>query len=104
MDALLSKLNSLIGHEVLYDSRHFVIIDIVQDGPAVVLEAHEDLYIQSNAHGVANRRRPRTHTIPLKSEVRNDLHPLLLEVLGGNICDELRSLLGMQKPEQPTLH
>lgn len=95
MDALISKLNSLIGYEVQYDSRQFVIIDIVQAGPSVVLEAYEDLCLQDDAHGDACRRAPLTHTIPLKSEICDDLHPVLKEVLGGAVCDELRGLLSL---------
>jgi len=93
MHALISKLDSLIGHEVRYDSRQFVIIDIVQSGPSLVLAAYADFYLQDNAHGHASRRAPRTHTIPLRSEVSDDLHPVLREVLGGEFCEELLRLL-----------
>ncbi len=93
MHALISKLDSLIGHEVRYDSRQFVIIDIVQSGPSLVLAAYAESHLQNNAHGDAHRRAPRTHTIPLRSEVSDDLHPVLREVLGGDVCEELLRLL-----------
>jgi len=37
--------------------------------------------IQTNQHGDANRRTPENYTVPLLSQVHNDLHPAARELI-----------------------
>ena len=62
----VASLRSLIGLEVYYNGRPCQIIEILEDGPHVILQ-HKDLHpsIQPDQHGEAHRMVPTTVTLPV---------------------------------------
>lgn len=57
---LLAQLRALIGECVAVHGEPFQVIEILSDGPTVVLQSlAEDTVIQANAQGEASRRVPR---------------------------------------------
>jgi len=84
-DELLLKLaHDLIGVRGIYQGREYA-------GPSVVLEpTTQEVEVQNTAQGEAKRYAQSNYTIPMYSEVRKDLHPVLVDFLGQEICNELR--------------
>lgn len=62
----IEKLRELIGTEVQHDGRGYQIIEILEDGPALILQHHEQpTHIQADQHGEARRKVPKTITIQI---------------------------------------
>jgi hypothetical protein len=65
-DIDLSQLRALIGREVEFRGCSCTVIEVLEDGPALVLRANGGTaVIQSNLHGEPRRRVPETHTVSL---------------------------------------
>lgn len=94
MEATLTLLEALIGRRVAYQGIDYRIIEVLREGPAVVVSPllGADV-IQSDQFGGAKRRVPQTHTLPLLSEVENDLHPVLRDMLDDEDVQRLRASL-----------
>lgn len=93
MDAIRTSLHDLVGRRLVYDGVACQVIDVVHDGPFVVLSCDATVgVIQANQFGEARRRVPQTYMIPLWSQVRDDLHPVLRELLSVDECDALCAL------------
>lgn len=79
MDALpsLEKLRNLIGQRCDFQGHACRVVEVLKDGPALVLECSEDNQtIQPNQFGDASRRVARTHTLPVFNEGEaGQLHP-----------------------------
>jgi len=74
-------LRELIGLKVRHQGSQWEIIEILEDGPALVLRDCEmHTVIQADQHGEAHRRVPSTTTIPLFDQDGNDLNPALLNL------------------------
>jgi hypothetical protein len=74
-------LRELIGLKVRHQGSEWEIIEILEDGPALVLRDCEmHTVIQADQHGEAHRRVPSTITIPLFDQDGNDLNPVLLKL------------------------
>lgn len=59
-DELLQRLRSLIGSRVRLHGDPFQVIEVLPEGPALVLQALDAAHvIQANAQGEASRRVPR---------------------------------------------
>ena len=83
----LQQLRGLIGLRVLFQETVWQIIEILEDGPSLVLQALDDhSTIQANQHGDANRRVPRTVTLPVLSD---DRLKLSADLLALDLLDEL---------------
>jgi len=86
-------LRKLIGgrarfHEVLYE-----IIEVLEDGPALVLQDCEDhTTIQADQHGEAHRRVPQTITLNIPFTPEGDADPgaIGLELLDISLHDDKR--------------
>ncbi len=67
----ISKIRDLIGRHVTYKNIKYVVIEVLDEAPALVLEAH-DTVIQADQHGEAHRRVPNTETVPVLSSNGNE--------------------------------
>jgi len=86
-------LRELIGRQSMVDGVHCQVIEILENGPCVVVCETLGSEIQSNQYGDPQRRVPRTHTLPLKSTVHDDLHPVVCTLAGAELAERLRRLL-----------
>ncbi|MFN2349564.1 MAG: hypothetical protein ABR558_08360 [Thioalkalivibrio sp.] len=93
MNDLMSVLRELIGRQTVVDGVHCQVIEILENGPCVVVCETLGSEIQSNQYGDPQRRVPRTHTLPLKSQIEEDLHPVVRSLAGEDLTRRLRSLL-----------
>lgn len=72
----VAKLRNLIGHEVHFDGQRCQIIEVLEDGPAVILQNQDhDTTIQPDQHGEAHRKVPATFTIPVLCQEGEGLNP-----------------------------
>ena len=75
----LEQLRGMIGLKVRHQGKCCQIIEVLEDGPSLVLLNCEDTpTIQANQFGDANRRVPQTHTIPVLTPDQTELHALFL--------------------------
>lgn len=93
MDTLVLTLRELIGREAVVDGVRCQVIEILEAGPCVVVCETVGAEIQSNQYGDPQRRVPRTHTLPLRSQLEQDLHPVVRALAGDELTRRLRSLL-----------
>ncbi len=62
------QIRSMIGLRVFFEENHCQIIEILDDGPLLVLQTLEHRSsIQADQHGEAHRKVPKTYTIPILS-------------------------------------
>lgn len=65
-DLSLADLREMIGTRVRFESRSWEIIEVLEDGPAIILQdCNQHTVIQADQHGEAHRHVPSTRTIPL---------------------------------------
>lgn len=60
----IGRIRGLIGRHVVYKGTEYVIVEVLDEAPALVLEAR-DTVIQADQHGEAHRRVPNTETVPI---------------------------------------
>jgi len=73
-----TRLNGLIGQQLLYQGIPCRVIEILDDGPALVLQdGEEHKVIQADQHGEARRRVPQVFTVAVLNSRRDGLNPLL---------------------------
>ena len=80
----IEQLRAMIGVEVLYRGLHYCVIEVLEDGPSLVLLDRDACPgIQPNLLGVATRRVPQTETVAVLNADRTELHTdfLSLELL-----------------------
>jgi len=56
----VAELRKLIGTELTYNNETHQIIEVLENGPTLVLQQHHNSSIQINQFGNANRRTPDT--------------------------------------------
>lgn len=93
MDELLKELQKLVGRNVEYEGVHCQVIEVLAQGPEIVLEGLDADEIQANQFGEAHRRVPKTYSIPLSSGTDDDLHPVMLALLDTREVEIVRTLL-----------
>ncbi|MBI3773854.1 MAG: hypothetical protein HY272_14310 [Gammaproteobacteria bacterium] len=74
IDIDVNRLAVLIGREVNYSGNPCQIVEILEDGPALVLQYH-NYTIQADQHGEAHRKAPNTVIIPIYDHEGNGWHP-----------------------------
>lgn len=75
------KLQALLGLRLTYRGVACRVVEILEEGPALVLEGCGDSrIIQANQYGEACRRAPQTFTVPLLNIRGDGLNPALLEL------------------------
>lgn len=76
----LEQLHGLIGRRVTHHGVNCQIIEILDDGPALVLaDCEANTTIQPDQMGDAHRRVPTTFTIPVLAEA-DEFHPAFLRL------------------------
>lgn len=73
-DIDVNRLAVLIGREVNYNGTLCQIVEILEDGPALVLQYH-NYAIQADQHGEAHRKAPNTTIIPIYDRDGDGWHP-----------------------------
>lgn len=77
----LDQLRGMIGLHLLHQGIPCRVIEVLEDGPSLVLQSTEEQPgIQPNQHGEANRRVPVSYTIPVLNNTRTELHAQFLEL------------------------
>ncbi len=75
----LQQLRGMIGLHVIHNGIPCQIIEVLDDGPSIVLQSRDTgSSIQSNQHGEASRRVRETYTIPVLSKDKTEIHPQYL--------------------------
>ncbi|MFN2309826.1 MAG: hypothetical protein ABR553_08865 [Gammaproteobacteria bacterium] len=81
LDLDLARLRTCIGQELDFDGHHCRIIEILEDGPALVLACESAAaVIQPDQYGDANRRVTLTRTVPVLSSDQLQFHPEFLRL------------------------
>lgn len=75
----LEQLRGMIGLKVRHHGLSCQVIEVLEDGPSLVLQNCKAVStIQANQFGDANRRVPQTQTIPVLTPDKTELHALFL--------------------------
>ena len=86
IEITLDQLRGLIGIHVEFNFARYEVIEVLEDGPSLVLQASDrHTTIQPNQHGEAHRRVPYTVTIPV---LNDDGSGLSAELLSLELVDE----------------
>ena len=75
----LKQLRGMIGINLVYSNKPCQVIEVLEDGPSLVLQYLEH-NIQQNQHGNAHRRVPETICIPILSKDKKQLSDLFLSL------------------------
>ena len=75
----LDQLRGMIGIKLCYNNKECQVIEILEDGPSLVLQYFEN-DIQENQHGTAHRRTPETFCITVLSNDKEELSELFLSL------------------------
>jgi hypothetical protein len=79
MDISLEQLRGMISVCVWHAGERYVVIEVLEDGPSLVLERERgSTIIQANQYGDASRRVRPTLTIPVLSPDKKQLHSSFL--------------------------
>jgi len=77
--ALLTALRDLLGTEVTHQGVRCRLLEVLDDGPFVILEdCEKNMTIQENQYGGLWRRVPQVYTVPVISNGTSELHPQFL--------------------------
>lgn len=77
----LEQLRTCIGRELEFDGQHCRIIELLEDGPALVLAcATSSSVIQPNQYGDATRRVDQTRTVKVLNEDGETYHADFLKL------------------------
>lgn len=85
-------LHNLIGQKLIHEKKLHVLIEVMDDGPYLVFQCLQDKTIQCNQHGNAHRKSAPTYTIHCLNEQKDDLHPVLKDLL---IKEDQKQLLNI---------
>lgn len=73
------QMRSMIGLRVKYHEVYCQVIEIIEDGPSIVLEDLEmHISIQADQHGEAHRKVPKNYTITILSKDQYEFSPEFL--------------------------
>jgi hypothetical protein len=75
----LDQLRGMIGLRLLHQGMACVVVEVLEDGPSLVLEA-EETPIQGDMHGRAHRRVPETRVVPVLTADQSELHSEFLSL------------------------
>lgn len=87
IDITLDQLRRMIGLRVRHEGIVCAIIEVLEDGPSLILQdLGESTTIQPNQYGDAARRVPVTFTVPVLTPDRDELHAdfLALELVDSD--------------------
>lgn len=77
-----AQLRQLIGRQLSLEGKTCQVIEVLEDGPSLVVECTEgDTRIQGNQFGDGARRVQQHHTVPVYSSIdREQLHPVFAQI------------------------
>lgn len=75
----LKQLRGMIGIQLVFNNRPCQVIEVLEDGPSIVLQYFEK-NIQQDQHGNAHRRTPETVCIPVLSGNKKELSEIFLSL------------------------
>ena len=76
----VNELRAMIGMDVIYHGQYAQVIEVLEEGPSLVLQAVGTDVIQSNMLGHPTRRSPETMTVRVLSEDGKALHKDFLDL------------------------
>lgn len=79
IEITLEQLRGMIGIKLYYNNKPCQVIEILEDGPSLVLQ-HDESNIQKDQHGNAHRRVPETHCIPVLNGDKKELSEIFLSL------------------------
>ncbi len=77
----LSRLRQCIGRSLEIQGRRCQVIDILEDGPQMVIQVIGEVSIQADQWGEAHRRTPETFSMVVYDEATGRINPLLSKLL-----------------------
>lgn len=81
LDISVDQLRSMLGLRVSYRGTIYTVLEVIEDGPAIVLEPEIAIpSIQPDAYGNARRQSRSLVTIPILSADRQAIHPEFLVI------------------------
>ena len=75
----LEQLRGMIGLELYHNNKVCQVIEVLEDGPSLVIQYYDD-NIQQNQHGDAHRRVPETLCVPVLSGDKTQLSEMFLSL------------------------
>jgi len=73
------QMRDMIGLRVKYHEVYCQVIEIIEDGPSLILEDLEmHISIQADQHGEAHRKVPKTYTVTILSQDMSEFSPAFL--------------------------
>ncbi|TNF33710.1 MAG: hypothetical protein EP315_08085 [Gammaproteobacteria bacterium] len=91
---MIKQLHQYIGCEITHEGIRCQLIEVLEDGPSLVfLNLEHSTAIQSDQYGSAHRKVQKTYTVPVLSDIHDDLHPAVKAVLPEELHDELLAFL-----------
>ncbi len=76
----LQQLRNMIGVHVYHQGITCKVLEVLEDGPSLVLISTDEDHIQADQYGNPQRRVPETFTIPVLTSDGQEIHPLYLEL------------------------
>lgn len=92
-DDVIHLLRDQVGRIALVEGREVQLIEVLAEGPTLVVQEAGGRSLQDNQHGEPGRSVPTTLSIPLLSEVGGGLHPVSRILLGEEVAHQLERLL-----------
>lgn len=89
------QLHNLIGQQITHEKKTHVLIEVMDDGPYLVFQCLQGKTIQCNQYGNAHRKSAPTYTIHCLNELKDDLHPVLKNLLSKEEQKQLLDILAM---------
>ncbi|NOY66283.1 MAG: hypothetical protein GXP13_02585 [Gammaproteobacteria bacterium] len=82
----LDQLRGMIGVAVIHQGIPCKIVEVLEDGPSLVLINIDESHIQVNQYGNPLRKVPQTFTVPVLNSAGDEIHPayLALDLLDHN--------------------
>ena len=74
----MDQLRNMIGVQVYHQGISCKVIEVLEDGPSLVLISIDENYIQADQYGNPQRRVPETFTIPVLTTDGDEIHPAYL--------------------------
>lgn len=76
----LKQLRGMIGIKLFHQGILCQVVEVLEDGPSLVLLSIDGNHIQSDQYGNPLRKVPQTFTIPVLSSDGNEIHPAYLSL------------------------
>ena len=74
----LDQLRNMIGVQVYHQGISCKVIEVLEDGPSLVLISIDENHIQADQYGNPQRRVPETFTIPVLTTDGDEIQPAYL--------------------------